>query len=410
MPCGIFILHTSSSVIGVMENTFNVLTVVFTYNRPRLLKNAVDSIDRYFPWGDRLIVDDGSNSNDAVAMLEQLSKRDRWKVEIRERANGISYGGFYRNMDWALKYAASSNYDYCLFFEDDEQFVWHFREYPNYVKNLFSQRDDCHLVQPLFMRRIHNWHGKAEYISEVRSYRTSRGFTTTGVWNLDIVRREGNPGVVAGGGDCLPHNSQLWLKKGYRLYLQADPTVAILPWVDSQIDGARSSVSHQGNDSESLLLKQLTSMEQNWLRERDPKVMPCQEYFELSDKNSARPIWHQKGRLMSRYFKLCADTYYWENRSGLRGNVVTGERECLIEPEMGHINLVASTAANSSLRPINLPKNIIKRYVFVILKMMAPRNIDVGDMLAIRPSQIVAYYLLKYRMRSEQRAMKRAGC
>jgi len=389
-----------------------ILTVVFTFNRPRLLWNAVESIERHFPWGDRIVVDDGSDSTDATDLLEHIEELPNWRVEVKQRDDGVCYGGFYRNMDWALKYAAERDYDYCLFFEDDEQFVWRYDAYPEYLNKLFEVRPDCHQIQPLFMRRIHNWFGKAELIPSVRAYRTARGFTTTGIWNLDVVRKEGVPGVIFGAGDCLPHNSQLWLKKGYRLYFQVDPTVAILPWVDSQIDGASKREVMRFSNEKKPLLNDLTLAETNWLLARDPQTLPCQEYFYLSDKNCARPIWHQKGRLLSRYFQLSAETISWENNTGLRGNWVSVEGEMAIEPEPGHVNFRAANMETINPHSRNVPRNRIKRVLLSVIKLFVPTRIDVGDVLAIRPNWLIGYLRLSARLRYEQKKIRAAllGC
>ena len=287
---------------------------LFSYNRPAFLENAVKSINFFLPLIDGVVVDDGSSYPQMNVVLAKVAAMPNWRVKIMPHKSG-NFGGFYRNMEWALSDAVNSTYDYCYFFEDDEQVVWCPDGYRDHIDNLFSKRKDAHQVQPLLFRRLKCYQDSVQYCPDVRAYRTNRGFTTTGIWNLDIVRRQSDIVFCShGSGSLLPLNSANWLEKGYRIYLDELPTVGVLPWVSRSSDAALDSANYFANDN--LLLRPLTENEQKFLMTKSPTLLAYQEYFELSELNSSRPIWHQNNRLLDRYYDLCARTVDTEDSLG----------------------------------------------------------------------------------------------
>ncbi len=292
------------------------LICLFSYNRVGLLRNAVTSIDRFFPHGDRIIIDDGSNQPGMAEYLAEIAKKPNWKVEVRDRVPGRDYGGYYQNMRFGLELSVAQGYDYCFFFEDDEQLVWNKTDYLDYVDNLFAVCPDAIQIQPLLLRRIINYADTIEYIRPAHAYRTNRGFSTTAIWNLAAVRKHPDFRFFCANGNDLPLNSAYWLRAGYRLYFQGDPTVAVMPWVDSRSvwNGFDKSGAPVAEDS--LVLQPLSSGEVDYLRKRDPSVPPFQEYFRLSPENVERPLWHQKGQNLTRYRFLCRNVIERERAAG----------------------------------------------------------------------------------------------
>ena len=302
------------------------LTCVFSYNRPNLLINAVNSIDEFFPWGDRIVFDDGSFDPNMLAVLDSIAQRPRWRVKVLNHPRDRWYGGFYQNMNAALKLALNEGYDYSFFFEDDEQFVWKKTDYPEYTENLFLKFPDEIQIQTLFHRRFLTYRDRFEYVEPARAYRTSHGFTTTAIWNLETVRAYPDYEVFYKNGDDMPENSAYWLRRGFRVYSQFDPTVAIMPWVESNsrpwVESNSRNAGRSGEhglargDSRQLLLQPLSQEEIRFLRSRAPSLPAYQEYFNFSPENCARPIWHAAGTAMNRYYFLCRKIVDEENRYG----------------------------------------------------------------------------------------------
>lgn len=297
------------------------LLCLFTYNRFGLLCNAVESVNRFFPWGDRLIIDDGSTDPRVAPYLRSLAQSPQWRYKIMDRPPGREYGGFYVNMRYGLETALSEGYDYCVFLEDDHQYVWHKPDLPEYIEHVFKTCPDAIQLLHLFLRRILSYGATHEYIRSAHAYRGDRGFNTSGIWNLDAVRRHPDYRFFCSSGDDLPTNSAYWLKNGYRLYSAFDPGVAIIPWVHTQKFGQKFGSDHSptarpGASETDLLLKPLTPEEIEFLRNRPPELPPYQEYFDLSAENTARPIWHQRGFWMHRYYFLCRSIVDEENAAG----------------------------------------------------------------------------------------------
>ncbi len=284
-----------------ISSDFFPLVIIFTYERPQLLKNAAKSVTEFYPWGDRLIIDDGSVSDEQKAALAFLSSAG-WEIKRVVRNRAREYGGFYANMKYGLKLALERGYKYCLFFEDDEQFLWSDRNYPEYILSVFNNAPDCVAILPLLYRRMIDYSDKIEYLESVDAYRTDRGFNTTCLWNLDRVRDLGYQ-VDDSIGDGLAVNSKFFLERGYRLYGQRSPIAAIIPWVESRKMGA-PRIGHKIKDK-SFELTPLTPPFISWLRMRSPATLPYQEYLPLSPRNSNRPIWHQAGGSLIRYYELC---------------------------------------------------------------------------------------------------------
>lgn len=305
-----------------MADGTKILTCVFSYNRPHLLRNAIESIDRFFPWGDCIVIDDGSFDPEVAKLLQSVAQRPRWRVKAMDHPKNRWYGGLYKNMNFALKLALSEGYDYCFSFEDDEQLVWMKNDYPEYIEKFFSICPDAIQLQPLFQRRHtpYGTGGAYEYIQSVGAYRTSRAFTSIGFWNLETVRAHPDYEVIYRDNEsCTPVNSGYWLERGYRLYNQFDPTVAVMPWANSNSrpnTNFGDGIYRLSDGSQDLLLKPLSEAEIDFLKSRSPSLPAYQEYFDLSLENCSRPIWHAAGVAMNRYYYLCRSAIDTESDFG----------------------------------------------------------------------------------------------
>jgi len=380
----------------------NFLTCLFSYNRPHLLRNAVESIDRFFPWGDCIVIDDGSFDPEVAKFLESVAQRPRWRVKVMEHPKDRWYGGFYKNMNFALKLALEEGYDHCFFFEDDEQLVWMKNDYPEYIDNLFSTCPDAIFIQPLFQRRCVSYgsQGNAfEYVQSVRAYRTSRAFGSTGFWNLDAVRAHPDYEVIYRvGGSGLRVNSNYWLERGYRLYNQFDPTVAVMPWAKSNSrpntkfgDGIYRSI----DGSRDLILKPLSEAEIDFLKFRSPSLLAYQEYFNLSPENCSRPIWHAAGVAMNRYYYLC--------RKVIEEECDFGQSPILIP--------VVPSVAESTGQPVAIQKSsgrktmIYPRGDRFVPKLLKPLRSKIAQWRHFSIGDYLGYRRLKRQLEIERRGL-----
>jgi hypothetical protein len=345
------------------------LLCLFTYNRPDLLTNAVASVDEFFPWGDRLIVDDGSSDARSIQFIQKIQSHGRWQCKVMDRPVGRPYGGYYTNMRYALDFALAQGYDYCFFFEDDEQLLWKKDDYPEYVNHVFDVCPDAVQIQPLFLRRISSYWKSIEYVETARAYRTERGFSTTAIWNLAAVRENPDYRFIANRGDDLPANSAYWLRRGYRVYLQSDPTVAIVPWVQSHSSGSTRVLKNGASNGGRFILAPLTPGQIRYLRERSPLVPAYQEYFTLPVNRQIQLIWHQDGQNLNRFYQLCRMIVDEEDQAGhspLPVPVLRKWEPCRIPPLQSHLDWPAPPQPAPMWRTVvrkiarYLPKRIIQ--------------------------------------------------
>jgi hypothetical protein len=144
---------------------------------------------------------------------------------MRSKHQSGPHGGFYRNMRRALDYAIERDYDRCIFFEDDEQFLFPLDF--DQVESILKQPDAIQ-ANPMYLRRAFPYRGTLQRIPNLPAYRTNRGFNTTGIWNLDFVRQAGFQ-FIDTYPSGLPANSRWWLLRGFRLYQMANPVAAVVP-------------------------------------------------------------------------------------------------------------------------------------------------------------------------------------
>ena len=75
----------------------NINTCIFSYNRGKLLLNAANSLDSFFPWGERTVFDDNSNDPETLLVLDELRKRKNWTVVVSKEASQLRiFGNFYK--------------------------------------------------------------------------------------------------------------------------------------------------------------------------------------------------------------------------------------------------------------------------------------------------------------------------
>ena len=320
------------------------LACLFTFNRPALMLNAVRSIDRFLPGCDGVVFDDASDVPGATAALDRVGKEfSGWSVRVAERAQRAGLQGLYRNMADALALAVEGGYDHCLFIEDDTQLVWQKPGQFNELDTLFAACPDAIQLQPLLYRRLNDYRDTMEYVRTARAYRTIQGFNTTAFWNMKIVREHADYRVIgAHRGSNLALNSAYWLKRGYRLYADADPNMAIIPWVTSHSAGAKRATGlRAANDTEAFALQPLESDMIAALCAMPPHRLAMQEHFPLSTENCRRPVWHRRGEMMGLYYQRCHVAVKREDERGASPVPVTtvaNVGNCRLGPSRSHLD------------------------------------------------------------------------
>lgn len=319
------------------------LVCLFTFNRPALMLNAVRSVERFLPGCDGVVFDDGSWVPGAAEALAHV-ERDypSWQSRTRERGDTVGLQGLYRNMTDALSLAVEGGYDHCLFLEDDTQLVWQKPGQLNELDVLFDACPDAVQLQPLLYRRLNDYRDTMEYVRSAGAYRTIQGFNTTAFWNMRVVREHAEYRVIhAHRGSNLALNSAYWLKRGYRLYADARPNMAIIPWITSHSAGAKTATGLRlSDDSEALVLRPLSGGEVAALQQRPPHRLAMQEHFALSAENCRRPVWHRRGEMMGLYYQRCHAAVKREDEHGespISVKTVADVAACKLGPRQSHL-------------------------------------------------------------------------
>ncbi len=364
-----------------------LLTCIFTYNRPLLLANCVNSVEKYFPWGERLVLDDGSEDPAVSEILDHLARRDRWTCRslrrdgIREQNRRL--GGFYQNMAYAISFALENGYDFCFFLEDDGQLCWLDETYPEQLMKLFDECPDAVQASPLFLSRL-DGAANLEYVEDIGAYRTPRGFNTTGVLNLKIVRQtqgfrfiDGTSSEDIPSESYLPANSRLWLERGYRLYWQRAPLVARIMWLvrrPSLKDPLAKLNPLNWLEGEKQLLRPLSRDEIGKLRTHRGRHYPCQEYFfDGRDADCVVPLSRYAGE-RGYYYRRCRSAYTNEKaRSGgpLEVSVVNTLEASRLQPLPSHIAWGRQEAAIDGERLAVRMRRHLPGWVKLALKPLA---------------------------------------
>ncbi len=374
---------------------------LFTFNRPDLVIHAINSIEKFLPFCDYVLVDDGSFCEGSKELLDDIRSKENWRVKIMDREEGL-YGGFYKNMNWALNDAKNKEYDFCYFFEDDEQCLWLPKDYQTHIENIFAKCKDAHFIDTRFLIRLNDislLDKQYIYCNTVKAYKTNRGFNTTGIWNMDIVRKEkGN--IFYEYGDGLPYNSAIWLEKGYRMYCSGLPTVALIPWVESKIHGG-SDLDKKGliSVNSKFKLKPLSDNQIKYINLYQGEKPIYQEYFDILDKNTAIPVWHQKV-LLWRYFQKCAaivDSKYFNKKPKIS---FTKDVNFTFPPNKSHLEFKLKYDSGT-LFPIQ-KNSIIKDFLKNNFKKQYSFYCYFRSFIKINPISIFKFFLLYRKLKEEK--------
>lgn len=327
-----------------------ILICVFSYEREHLLKNAVRSIDTYFPTGDRMVCDDASQGKKMRDYLGILKDEGRWQVYVNPDRKARAWGGLYSNMKYALNYALDNNYDICLWLEDDAQFVWHKPDYIKYVESVFATCDDAIELCPWFSQRYRSPYylneensvgRRMEYVPEIDAYRSYLGFNSSGFINLNVIRKYPDFEFYDQYGGALPWISGYWLNKKYFVYYEAEPTVVMIPWLRSVYNGTQGIPPlSESPGASGFIAKPLSADEVTFMKERPHDQIAYQEYFNFSTENVERPTWHRAGEGLNYYYLRCATAEFVEDSdfsNPRRVPIVSLKDPIGVDPKPNHV-------------------------------------------------------------------------
>ena len=207
-----------------------LLHCVISYNRYRYLQNTVDSLREFFPEGDVIVFDDGSDDPDAIGYLESLGAQGVVVARRPRRQPRAPHGGLYVLMSEALEYASSHGYELLNYVQDDMQFLWRDPDIIDKVLRIFDLHEDALQVQNLFTKRIVRYHLAETDRVELHPKSWSYHFRPYGVGDLGFLFlprcREARFHFLDSEGKA----GDYWRSRGYKMHALHAPTLAYVPW------------------------------------------------------------------------------------------------------------------------------------------------------------------------------------
>ena len=203
-----------------------LLNCIFSYNRYNYLKNTVESLNEFFPFGKTCIFDDGSDDTKVLKYLNDVSLKGIDVFKNNKNVKNQVHGGLHYNMTKALELANDFGYDYIFFLQDDVQFMWYDKNFLDKVEYIFKSCNDALAYIPLFFKRI-NYVDLCEYDDTVGHYRGGKhGFSDIGVASVNILNK-----IKFKFHSSESDTSRYWFDLGYRVYFSFSPVLAFVPWL-----------------------------------------------------------------------------------------------------------------------------------------------------------------------------------
>jgi len=94
---------------------------IFTYNRLQYLQNAIQSVEKFYPYETIYIVDDGSDDPEMLSFIEK--NKNKYEFIFPNSKIIGDRGGLYSNLNYCMNHAKKNDYDYVLMMFDDLQIV-----------------------------------------------------------------------------------------------------------------------------------------------------------------------------------------------------------------------------------------------------------------------------------------------
>lgn len=200
---------------------------VFSYQRADFLQNLLDSAERFYPEMDIAIFDDGSTDEEMKAVLERMKQKGVYVYVAEKGKADNTLGGFYTNMNVAVKYVCDQNYKYAYFVQDDMQFLWRDEELESRVSEIFK-RPDCFMCNFNFLAKLHKKRielrlPKADYQIYTLN---GKGVMDPGVYDVAKIKAIGFHFPYNHEND----NGAYWHEKGYNMVWCSVSNIGWLPW------------------------------------------------------------------------------------------------------------------------------------------------------------------------------------
>lgn len=165
----------------------NCLVCIFSFNMTTELKILIRSIRKYCADFDFMIIDDASDNNETIKIIESNGDLFKRIVTGKPREKIRTRGRLFENIQYAYDFAIANDYKYLFMVQDDMQFLRSFDEkiLAEYSK-IFAANPQVIQVDPRFLRRL----GTIEIDNELGAYTfrsddDRRSYADVGILHLE---------------------------------------------------------------------------------------------------------------------------------------------------------------------------------------------------------------------------------
>lgn len=267
-----------------------LLNCIISYNRYYYLKNLIDSLEEFFPYGDTIVIDDQSENDNTKQYLNQIQKNGTKVFYTDIDKTGLLHGGLYHAMDMGVEYASQNGYDYINILQDDLQCMWYDESFAENIEKQFNYSDKVLSICSIFQKRVlkYRMSSRMELIPKIESY-LLKPYAITDIAIVHI-NRFNKLGIRFS-----DHNSENDFNKylyllGFKTMVPKNPLFAWIPWPATIRYEKNKGIEKQ--PKKKYYYKPLSKKQTSKLHKRDLSDIPYTEnYCNTWGYFSLKPYW-----------------------------------------------------------------------------------------------------------------------
>ena len=267
-----------------------LLNCIISYNRYYYLKNLIESLEEFFPYGDTIIIDDQSDDTNTTRYLNELCYKGVPVLHTTVEKSGPRHGGLYHAMDMGMQYAAENGYKYVNYLQDDLQCMWQDNRFDVCIERLFSSSEKVLCIYPMFIKRILSY----QYPEKLPPYNDAEAyhFKPYAIGDIGVVdiSRFRKLNVKFSDFSSANLRNEVIHKMGYLLLVPKSPIFAWIPWPEAHRYGKKIGIARP--PVKKYYLKPISGKMLRRLKSRPISEIPYAEtYCHTWGYLSLKPYW-----------------------------------------------------------------------------------------------------------------------
>lgn len=280
----------------------NLLTCVTSYNRPYYLRNMVESLKEFFPYGDMIVIDDQSDNLQTQNYLKQLQNKGiKVFITTVDKSSLLFKGGLYLAMDIAMQYAIENGYKYINYAQDDMQCMWYDENFEETTERLFASSDKVLSVCSEFYKKITSYRlmQNITYFSDLNAYdRKPLALPAVSIVSIERFKKlDFKFGIYGSEGE---YNAPLY-EQGFYSLTPKNPLFSWIPWPKTTTFGV--TTGSEKPPKKKYYYQPISGKKLGHFLNRDLKNIPfADDYCQTWGYLSIKPYWFTQ--YSSQYFQM----------------------------------------------------------------------------------------------------------